>query len=290
MNENFVKTDGYFCSSSNTCDIFFSVYTPSRAPSAVVQIVHSSHESAESYGEIISFLVSKGYVVCIHDQLGHGKSAESDGGEYGFFAECDGDRYLIEDVEKLREIMRKKYRRLPYFLLGNGFGSLIARAYAAAYPTDTLDGVIISETPKKNLTLLKMLSKASASLKGAHHRSRLLNKIETGKKDGKDMLCAKAYCDLLMLSSYCDGHLPPRSLPVFMISDTQSAFTSRGKASVKLYEKYFDKEISDISCKLYDSSLVTQKADSEMLSDLALWIDRVSDAKVELLRQNTFNF
>lgn len=290
MNENFVKTDGYFRSSSDSCDIYYSVWTPQSAPSAVVQIVHSARENIDTYGEIIPSLVSRGYVVCIHDQLGHGKSAESDGGEYGLFAEKDGDRFLIEDTEQLRALMRKKYRRLPYFLLGNGLGSLIARSYAGAYPENTLDGLIIASPYKKNLGLLKMVSWLTVSLKGTRYRSSLLHKIESGEKANEKTLCAKAYRDMLILASYCEDHHPPRSLPVFIISNSKSKMGSHGKAAAKLYEKYFNEEISDISCKFYEDSLLKASAESEMFSDLYSWIDRVVDAKIELIRQNTFKF
>ena len=90
------------------------------------------------YEEFARFLASKGIVVCGHDLLGHGYSAKTDD-DLGFFATSDGDKYLLEDVEKLRAIMRKKYRRLPYFLLGHGLGSFIARAYSAAYPEENIE-------------------------------------------------------------------------------------------------------------------------------------------------------
>ena len=278
MNSDFVKTDGYFRSSSDSCDIYYAVWTPFSAPSAIVQIVHGSRENIDLYEGVISSLVSKGYVVCMHDQLGHGKSCESSGGKFGFFAESDGDRFLIKDVEALRVLMRQKYRRLPYFLLGNGAGSIIARAYASAYPDGTLDGLIVSSPYKKSLGLLKIVSKLSSAMS----RSSLLHRIETHKAPSGEILTTRAYRDILMLSSYCDENLPPRALPIFITAENKGA-----KAAVKLYERYFDKEISDVSCKIYENGLL-QSADA--FSNLADWIQTVVDAKIELIRQNTFHF
>ncbi len=278
MNGLFIKTDGYFRSSSDLCDIYYAVWTPKCAPSAIVQIVHGARESIGLYSDVIAYLVSKGYVVCMHDMLGHGKSCESDGGKFGFFAESDGDRFLIKDTEALRVLMRQKYRRLPYFLLGNGLGSLIARAYASAYPDGTLDGLIVASPYKKRLGLLKAASKMS----GAMSRSALLHRIETGESPSGEILTTQAYRDILILSSYCGENLPPRALPIFISAENKGA-----RAAIKLYERYFSEAISDVSCKIYEKGNLSSE---DALSDLADWIQTVVDAKIELMRQNTFHF
>ena len=290
MNEAFVRSDGYFRSSSDTCDIFYSVWTPSSAPCAVVQIVHGARENISDYEKIAEFLVSKGFVVCIHDQLGHGKSVSENGGEIGFFASDDGDGSLIRDIENLRTIMRKKYRRLPYFLLGHRFGAFIAQAYAAAYPENTLDGLIISSPYKENLGILKFVSKLSLTLKGARHRAHLLHKLETGEKANEKALSVKAYRDLLELAGYTKDHLASRALPVFIVAGVSDRLGKGGKTAVKLYEKYFDAGVSDVSMKLYERSLLGASEKDEIFSDTAEWIKRVLDAKIELIRQNTFHF
>lgn len=50
-----------------------------EAPRGIVQIVHGMSEHIERYAPFASFLVSKGFVVCANDHVGHGKSAPDEG-------------------------------------------------------------------------------------------------------------------------------------------------------------------------------------------------------------------
>ncbi len=96
-------------------------YLPRETPFAALQIVHGLCESKERYAEAASFFCQKGMVVCLYDQLGHGKtSPETE--EKGFFAEKDGEGCLMRDIALVKERMRQKYRFLPYFILGQDIG------------------------------------------------------------------------------------------------------------------------------------------------------------------------
>lgn len=115
-----------------------------RAPRAVVQLVHGISEYILRYDGFARFLADRGFLVVGHDHLGHGGTA-SGRSEYGFLAERDGWRHLVEDVRSLRVRTGEAHPGLPYFLLGHSMGSFVARTYLIDYP-GTLDGCILSGT------------------------------------------------------------------------------------------------------------------------------------------------
>ena len=71
-----------------------------------------------------SFLVSKGFVVCANDHVGHGKSA-SDKESLGHMPLRNGAEVLIEDVHELRKMMQGRYgEEVPFVMFGHSMGSL----------------------------------------------------------------------------------------------------------------------------------------------------------------------
>ena len=90
----------------------------------IVQICHGMAEHLERYEEFIDFLTSSGYVVFIHDHLGHGKSVKNDD-ELGYFGEKDGYKTLVNDVKLVTDLAKDKYPELPVFLFGHSMGSFI---------------------------------------------------------------------------------------------------------------------------------------------------------------------
>ena len=49
----------------------------------VIQLIHGMLEYIDRYSEFAEFLTQNGFIVVGHDQLGHGKSVDSEK-EYGF--------------------------------------------------------------------------------------------------------------------------------------------------------------------------------------------------------------
>ena len=68
--------------SSNGREIICAdVITPPEGmgPQGIVQIVHGMCEHIGRYHDFMQFLAEHGYVVCAHDQIGHGRSAAVNG-------------------------------------------------------------------------------------------------------------------------------------------------------------------------------------------------------------------
>lgn len=128
----------------NLCGV---VYLPEGAPKGIFHLVHGMTEHIGRYEKLLSFIASAGYVACGFDNLGHGKTAGK--GEYGFIAEKDGYKYLIDDVMRFGDAIKKDYPDLPYYLMGHSMGSFIVRLTAQKYPK-SIDKLIICGTGGPN--------------------------------------------------------------------------------------------------------------------------------------------
>ena len=136
--------DFYFDSSTGKNTIRARKCIPDCRPKAVIQIAHGIAEHIERYDDFMSFLAANGYVAVGNDHLGHGKSITKPG-EQGIFAETNGWSYVVQDMDKLRSIMRIDYHELPYIFFGHSMGSFLTRTYLIQNP-DKYDAAILSGT------------------------------------------------------------------------------------------------------------------------------------------------
>ena len=144
--------DFYFQSSAGRTSIHALKCVPDSKPRAVVQIAHGIAEHIERYRPFMEFLADNGYVVAGNDHLGHGKSIRVPE-EQGFFAEKDGWWRVVDDMDKLHDIMSKEYPELPYVLFGHSMGSFLTRTYLIKHP-NKYDGVILSGTGHQSPALV----------------------------------------------------------------------------------------------------------------------------------------
>lgn len=124
--------------------LYASVTIPDLELKGVVHIMHGLMECKELYNELAAVLASYGYVVMVCDQRGHGQSYD-DEHPLGYFDEKDGWILNLKDNNRFARFIRERYRNLPYFILGCGVGSLIARAYLKRYEYE-ISGVILSNS------------------------------------------------------------------------------------------------------------------------------------------------
>ena len=145
-------TESSFLSSDGKTNIYYREYLPAGEPAGIFQIVHGVAEHVGRYADFASVLAENGYIVVMHDQLGHGKSV-SDDDSLGFFCEDDGWGKVLLDVRKLHDMTAEKYPGKPYFLFGHSMGSFVVRTYMIKYRAG-LDGVVLSGTGQQNAPLL----------------------------------------------------------------------------------------------------------------------------------------
>ncbi len=306
-----VFSEGVYPSSNGFSQIKYYVYTPDTAPRAILQISHGMNEYIGRYDEFARFLCEHGIVVCGNDHAGHGSSALSDD-DFGFFADEGGDKYLVEDIRELYGIMRRKYRNLPYFILGHSMGSFVLRNYMVKYGSE-LSGAIVCGTAGKigavgmGLALTSFL----ASVRGKKHRSTLVKNIAFGGYNSRfegntgsewlsknkenisqyvnDKRCTftftvKAYNDLFRMIKTVNSPewytKVPKELPVFIISGQDDPVGNYGKGPGEVYEHLKDADLSDVRLKLYkgDRHEILNETDrEEVYADILSWLGEINE-------------
>lgn len=315
-----IKTTGTFKSSNKINDIAYFVYTPEREinPKAILQISHGMCEYIERYEEFAEFLTSNGIVVCGNDHLGHGKTAVSND-ELGYFGKNNGDKHLMSDLHLLHEILRQKYRRLPYVLFGHSMGSFVVRSYMTAenYGKE-IDGVVLCGTSGVDLPIKSglLLANVISTMKGKKYRSKTLRHLmfknynnqftdenhefswltkdcEIRNKYINDEHCnfmftANGYRDMfkLMKNISTENWVKdiPLSLPIFIISGADDPVGDYGKGVQTIYDMFVESEVNDITLKLYTDNrheILNEINRQEVFQDILEFIERVYDGYIE---------
>ena len=107
---------------------------------AILQLSHGMVEFIDRYKPLAEYLAARGILVTGHDHLGHGGSIRTKA-DYGYFAEPDGNRAVLDDLHAMTVRTKAQYPGVPYFLLGHSMGSFYARQYLCEYGSE-LDGLI----------------------------------------------------------------------------------------------------------------------------------------------------
>ena len=140
-----IRTEAYYNSTTGEDMIRALIWRNDELPPmGVVQISHGLTDHIDRYDRFARFLAENGYVVCGNDHLGHGKAA-AEAGKLGDFGNQGTDIRMVDDMNKLSIIMKKKYSDMPYYLLGHSMGSFLARLYAAQFG-EGLSGLILCGT------------------------------------------------------------------------------------------------------------------------------------------------
>lgn len=313
---------GTYLSSDGKTKIAYRVYLPEGNPRAILQICHGMTEHMGRYEDFARAMCEKGIIVCGNDHLGHGESGSPD--DWGFFAEEKGDEKVVRDVLSLTELMRGKYRTLPYVLLGHSMGSFIARKYAAEY-REHIDGLIISGTSGGGSAekAAKVLAGVLCKLKGkrshsklltdmvnSNNRKRFLSEGELGwltrdpavrERYFSDPACrftftVGAYRD--MFSMLCEVNEDAwfdaiaLDLPVFIMSGSDDSVGGFGAGVTSVYERLKEREICDLTFKLYEGGrheMLNELNREEVYADMLSFIDSVCEGIIALRTGGSFD-
>lgn len=288
------------------------LWTPDHGKvKAVVQLVHGMVEYIYRYNEFANYLVEQGYVVVGYDHLGHGASVEKEE-LYGYFAEHNGHNLLVKDMRKLYNRMKRKYKEIPYFILGHSMGSFLLRRYLLLYGKEGLTGAIIMGTGKQPLPIALLgvgLTKLIKKRKGDKFRSSFINNMAFGgynrkmkeKRTDKDWLSkdtnkvdlyiSHPWCNFIFtVSAYEDlfrtlcsvekwGNLKrmPKDLSILLISGEADPVGNYGKGVKKLYHQYVSLGLEDVRLTLYkeDRHEILNELDRQQVyEDIQKWIEK----------------
>ena len=319
---NYEKIKGTFTSSDGENAVPYYIYIPSGNPFAVLQISHGMCEYIERYEKegFISLLCDAGIVVCGNDHIGHGPGTSLE--NLGYFTDYE---VLTSDLHILNGIVKKRYPSLPYVLFGQGMGSFIARDYATKF--DDIDGAVFSATTAgdKPLGATKFLADTICKLKGAKHRSKLLDKLTFGsynkgfeiendtvsyltsdpsvrQRYRNDKYCSYKFTSAamrelakLLIAISCAEWVEktPISLPVLIVSGEKDPLADGGEGIKTLYAALEDHEMNELKMKLYPEGrheIFYDACRKEAMSDLIEWIKEVADGVVACRSYNSIPF
>ena len=203
------------------------------APSAILQIVHGMSEYFLRYEGFAEYLAGQGILVTGHDQAGHGSSADPE--DYGYFGAESGWLHLVEDVQRMRELVQADYPGVPYFILGHSMGSFIVREYLTRYG-EGLSGAVITGTAGHNplnrpgIPLVKLLRVRY----GDRHRSSFVHTMAFGGNNRKIGSPANLYEWLSSDQTVSDSYVQdPQCGFVFTLAGFQDLFTLLDRVSRK---------------------------------------------------------
>ena len=305
----FLTKEYTFPSHSGLCEI----YAQSAAPidygtiKGVVQISHGMAEYSNRYARFALELCKAGYAVFISDHVGHGSSV-SDKNMLGFFGDKDGEKYWVEDLKELTDIIKSEYPDLPLFMLGHGMGSLIARKYTAEYGY-LLSGVIYSGTSGENPALGFGIHLANTLIKqhGPMYKSEFLDTIAFGAYNNKmpkrtecdwvsrdenevDKFINDEYCGYMYtvsglkalfmtlkeVSSKRWYNTIPASMPIFLISGSMDPIGNYSKGVKEVYKKLKKTGHINTSMKIYEDArheILNEINREEVFDDIIEWLD-----------------
>ena len=301
--------DFYFQSSTGRTSIHALKCVPDSKPRAVVQIAHGIAEHIDRYRPFMEFLADNGFVVAGNDHLGHGKSIRVPE-EQGFFAEKDGWWRVVDDMDKLHDIMSKEYPELPYVLFGHSMGSFLTRTYLIKHP-DKYDGVILSGTGHQSPALVlggNAAASVMAKLNGAMGDGAkldslafgtYLNKIENPRTKfdwlsrdteqvGKyiaDPLCGFVgkiglYRDMMQGIKFITDKKNIAQMnkekPVYFMSGDGDPVGDYGKGVERAYKAFCDAGLHDVFMRLYPGGrheMLNETNKEQVYQDILSWLN-----------------
>ena len=301
--------DFYFQSSTGRTSIHALKCVPDGKPRAVVQIAHGIAEHIDRYRPFMEFLANNGFVIAGNDHLGHGKSIRVPE-EQGFFAEKDGWWSVVDDMDKLHDIMSKEYPGLPYVLFGHSMGSFLTRTYLIKHP-DKYDGVILSGTGHQSPALVlggNAASSVMAKLNGAMGDGAkldslafgtYLNKIENPRtkfdwlsRDSEqvdkyiaDPLCGfvgkiSLYRDMMQGIKFITDKKNIAQMnkenPVYFMSGDGDPVGDYGKGVERAYKAFCDAGLHDVFMRLYPGGrheMLNETNKEQVYQDILNWLN-----------------
>ena len=305
---NYIHRDITFPSSDGKNTIHAELFVPSdNNIKGVVQIAHGMMDYIGRYKGMADALCKAGYALAGNDHLGHGDSVATPE-DYGFFASRGGYNYVIDDVKKMNDLIRKEIPGVPVVLLGHSMGSFISRLYAVKY-SDSIDGLIIHGTAGPNpatgagLLLVKLLR----AIKGERYRSKFVCSLaDGGYNKGFDpaegsgawltrdpsqvadrvgnpkndfVFTLAGYEDLFNFLGDCNSsgwfRRFPKNLPTLVISGAEDPVGGFGKGVRYVYEN-LNKQGANVELKLFEGArheLFNETNREDVFTYLIAWLE-----------------
>ncbi|MGN0345821.1 MAG: alpha/beta fold hydrolase [Lachnospiraceae bacterium] len=306
-----MKTIFQIRSSNKISWLQVTMWEPEGDIKGILQISHGMKEHMERYDAFARYLNEKGILVVGNDHIGHGKSVQNLD-ELGYFPCANGKNgaeTAITDLHRLTEIMKRRYGKLPYFLLGHSMGSFFVRGYLSQYGQD-INGAILMATggfPPFILQLGNFLLKGCKRILGEKYKSKMLNgalnvyfnqkfqpvktKVDWISSDEEqvqkyldDVRCnfdftLNGFQVLLDAQLFIQNpeniSCIPKNLPLLFVSGAEDPLGEEGKGVKKIYRTYKAAGMMNMQLKLYPGArheILQEKDCRKVYADLGRWI------------------
>lgn len=289
------------------------VYAEDCQHKAVMVISHGMVEHYDRYIDFMEYMADAGFVVYMHDHIGHKHSVDNDD-QLGYFAPEKGHFHVIRDLLYTVEMAKSEYPELKIFMLGHSMGSFFARAFGAVHG-NKIDGLIISGTggPNKAAGAALGIIKAMKKVKGETHRSQFINNMAFGKYLEKienpdtpsdwitrDKVIVQQYVNdkycqfvftlngfetlmeiIIMSNDEKTYAKTPEDMPVYIFSGSMDPVGDYGMGVMQVFENYKKAGCNDVMVKIYDGGrheMLNELNRSEVYADVKNWLD----SKVEV--------
>lgn len=259
-----------------------AVWDEVEKPSAVIQILHGMAEHIGRYDDFARYLNSKGYVVLGDDHRGHGKTAGKD--NLGKVPEGDCFFDTVQDEIAITKYAADTYG-LPVIIFGHSYGSFLTQAYIQRNSGAIAGAVLCGSACQNGMDVKagKILAKLQCAVCGADASAGLIRKMSFGAYDAqfitekkefawgnrddkeREKYLADPMCNFTLSLGFYKSFFKALSkiyrsknlsnirkdLPLFIISGDRDPVGGNGKLVSKLYEKYIDAGLANVSMKLY---------------------------------------
>lgn len=172
------KEEFSYKSADQLTNIHAIKWIPDQEINAILQISHGVTEHIDRYNELAEFLTSKGILVVGNDHLGHGKSL----GKEMYFGGPGSWDYIVQDIERCRQLIINDYPDVPYFMLGFSLGSFALRTHLIDYPKDLSGAIIVGTgyTSPLGIFLAKLVVKSEERKYSAENTTPKIKELTFG--------------------------------------------------------------------------------------------------------------
>lgn len=141
-----------------SCDqktiIYGKIWYPEIKPKG---IIHGITEHIGRYEQFARYFINEGFIVFGIDLIGHGRSL-CHGKTKGYFRNDGSWQNAVDDVYRSYLMIKKKYPKLPYFIVGFSLGSFIVRTLLIQKQVQLKwDGYFLLGTSFQSLALIKVI-------------------------------------------------------------------------------------------------------------------------------------
>lgn len=273
----------------------------------IVQLAHGMSDHKERYIYFMEKLCDAGYVACINDHRGHGKSVK-DEKDLGYFYDTTGQA-IVDDCHQITLYLKDRFKNVPFILFGHSMGSLVVRAYTRKYDND-IDKLIVCGSPSENslVNIAKVLIDIEARSKGDRYISKTMTAISTGAYDkafpkeehnswlsinkqnikeyNEDHLCGYPFTlngyrnlSILMKDTYAkDGWLNSKpDLPIMFISGSDDPCAESKEKWFKAIDSMKSHGYNNVIGKMYEGyrhEILRDDCKDEVIKDILDFINK----------------